>query len=58
MDENIEVIVRSKVKKLSGGFRISSNVFVALDKAVEELMMKAKRRAELNGRITIFGKDV
>ena len=52
-------VVQSKVREAVGGsFRVSGDLFEALDALVDEAIAKAKQRAEANGRKTLRGYDL
>jgi histone H3/H4 len=50
--------VKSAVRRLAKGYRISPQFFKALDKAVGELVKKAAARAKANGRKTLRPHDL
>lgn len=52
------IINKSRVKDAAGDFRVSSDFYDALDKAVNEEIREAKRRADENGRSTLMPYDL
>lgn len=52
------LIVRSKVKSVVKGFRLSGDLYNALDKKVEDILKEASVRAKKNGRSTIRPHDL
>lgn len=54
----MSLVVKSKVKELTGEFNVSGDFSAALDAKVENLVRDAMRRAEGNGRRTIMAKDL
>lgn len=50
--------VKSAVRKVAKGYRISSEFFDALDKAVRDLVTCAMKRAKGNGRKTLRAVDL
>lgn len=52
------IVVKAKIKSLVPGFSVSGDFAEALDKKAEELVQKAKERAEANHRKTIMAKDL
>ena len=53
-----QLVVRSKVKEAVGEMRVAGDFFDALDKAVDELLKQATRRAKENGRSTVRPADL
>ena len=56
------IIVRSQVKELAKieekALNISSDFYVALDDKVKKIVEDSCKRAKLNSRNTVMGKDV
>ncbi len=52
------LVVRSKVRECCKGMRVSGDFFDALDKAVENLVKAAVKRAKANGRMTLKPADL
>ncbi len=52
------IVVKAKIKELTGSFNVAGDFAEALDAAVKELVQKAMKRAEANGRRTIMAKDL
>ena len=50
--------VKSAVRKVAKGYRISPQFFKALDNAVKELIVKATKRAKANNRKTLRPEDL
>jgi len=51
-------VVKSAVRKLMRGMRVSPDFFKALDKKVADLVKEAINRAKKNGRKTLRGYDL
>ncbi|MCD6371218.1 MAG: DUF1931 domain-containing protein [Candidatus Aenigmarchaeota archaeon] len=51
-------VVKSAVRKLIKGMRVSGDFFKALDKKIAELVKGATKRAKANGRKTLRGYDL
>lgn len=58
MVEDIELIVKSKIKAAVPELSVSSDVPEALNKRVLELLEDASKRAKLNGRRTLYARDL
>ena len=56
MSENL--IVRSNIKNIVGGYNVSGDFSDALNKEVKRIIMGAVARAEANGRRTVMSKDI
>ncbi|MEM5778177.1 MAG: DUF1931 domain-containing protein [Candidatus Aenigmatarchaeota archaeon] len=54
----MSLIVRSKIKSVIKGMRVSGDFYNALDKKVEEVLRDAAKRAKDNGRATIRPCDL
>ena len=52
------LIVKSKVKEVVRGFKVSGTFCPALNKLIHELIHKAEERAEANGRRTVDARDL
>ena len=52
------LIVKSEVKRVAGEFNVSRDVYDKLQRETTELVMKAAKRAEANGRKTICARDL
>ena len=52
------IVVKAKVKELSGEMNIAGDVVPALNVKVEALVKKAIERAKANGRRTLMAKDI
>lgn len=49
---------KTKVKNVTGGFRVSENFYAGLEARVVDLVENAKRRARANGRTTLMPHDL
>jgi len=58
MVEDIELIVKSKIKSAVPELSVSSDVPEALNRKVLELLNEASKRAKLNGRRTLQARDL
>jgi len=58
MAEDIELIIKSKIKAAVPELSVSSDVPDALNKKVLELLEDAAKRAKLNGRRTLQARDL
>jgi len=56
--EDIELIVKSKIKSAVPELSVSSDVPDALNRKVLELLNEASKRAKLNGRRTLQARDL
>ncbi|MBR9700305.1 DUF1931 domain-containing protein [Candidatus Woesearchaeota archaeon] len=54
----MSLVVKSKIKELTGEFNVAGDFSPALDAKVENLIREAMRRAEANNRRTIMAKDL
>ncbi|MGH7332075.1 MAG: DUF1931 domain-containing protein [Candidatus Rokuibacteriota bacterium] len=52
------VINKTAVKEVTGDFRLSNRFYPALEAHVIELIERAKKRAESNGRTTLMSHDL
>lgn len=54
------LVYKSKVQEIAkkGGFKVSEKFYEALSKAVEELIKKAMKRAEKEGKKTLLDRHV
>jgi histone H3/H4 len=52
------LVVKSKIKEYVGDLNVSSDFADALDEAVKELIQKAAKRAQENGRRTVQARDL
>lgn len=52
------IIVKAKIKELSGDYNVSGDFAEALDKKVEQMVKDACSRADANGRKTVMAKDL
>ncbi|MFQ5620810.1 MAG: DUF1931 domain-containing protein [Candidatus Nanoarchaeia archaeon] len=52
------LIVKAKIKELTGDFNVSADFADALNAEVERLVKKACERAKANSRKTVMGKDL
>ena len=53
-----DLIIKSKIKDAVPGLNVSSEVPVALNKKVEQLLKDASERAKANGRRTLQARDL
>ncbi|MEK6895967.1 MAG: DUF1931 domain-containing protein [Nanoarchaeota archaeon] len=58
MAEDIELIVKSKIKSAVPELSVSSDVPEALNQKVLKLLDDAAKRAKLNGRRTLQARDL
>lgn len=58
MAEDIDLIVKSKIKSAVPELSVASDVPEALNKKVLELLDAAAKRAKLNGRRTLQARDL
>ena len=58
MPEDIELIIKSKIKAAVPELSVSSDVPEALNKKVLDLLSDAAKRAKLNGRRTLQARDL
>ena len=54
----MSVIVKSKIKELTGEHNVAGDFAAALEGKVEALVRDAVKRAEGNGRKTVMAKDL
>ncbi len=52
------IIVKAKIKEISGDFNVAGDFAEALDKKVEQMVKNACARADANGRKTVMAKDL
>lgn len=52
------VVIKAKIKEVTGNYQVSSDYVDALDKVVRELIKKSIERAETNHRKTVMAKDL
>jgi histone H3/H4 len=52
------IVVKSKIKELTGKYNVAGDFADALDAKVKALVQDAVKRAEANGRKTIMAKDI
>ena len=52
------LIVRSRIKDITGELQVSSDFAPALEKKVEQLIKEACARAKANQRRTVMAKDL
>jgi len=52
------IVVKSKLKELTGDCNVSGDFAEALDKKVTQLVKDACNRAKSNNRRTVMGKDL
>lgn len=52
------LVVKAKIKDISGDYNVSGDFAEALNKEVEALVKKACSRAEANNRKTVMAKDI
>ena len=52
------IIVRSKIKTVTGDFNVAADFVDALDVKVKEMVVKAVDRAKANQRRTVMAKDL
>ena len=52
------IIVKAKIKEITGDYNVAGDVAEALNKKVEEIVKNACSRAEANGRKTVMAKDL
>ena len=58
MSEDIDLIVKSKIKAAVKDLNVSSDVAEALNKKVLQLLDEAAQRAKANGRRTLQARDL
>ncbi len=56
--EDIDLVIKSKIKSAVPELSVSSDVPDALNKKVLEILDAAAKRAKLNGRRTLQAKDL
>lgn len=54
----MSLVVKAKIKELTGEFNVAGDFADALSAKVENLVKEAMHRAEGNGRKTIMAKDL
>ena len=52
------LVVKAKIKDIVGDYNVAGDFAEELDKQVRELVTKAVKRAEANGRKTVMAKDL
>lgn len=52
------LVVKTAVRKLLKGFRVSEDFWKALDKCIQQCVKEAAKRAKANGRKTVRGYDL
>lgn len=52
------IVVKAKIKELSGEFNVSGDFADALDKKVTQMVKDACERAKANNRRTVMAKDI
>ena len=58
MEENIDLIIKSKIKSTVPDLQVAGEVPDALNKKVHELIQHAASRAKANGRRTLQARDL
>ncbi len=58
MVEDIDLIIKSKIKSAVPDLSVSSDVPEALNQKVLKLLSEASHRAKMNGRRTLQAKDL
>lgn len=53
-----ELIIKSKIREVVKGKRVSSDLADALNRKVEAMLKEAAERAERNGRSTVMAHDL
>ena len=57
-----ELVVKAKIKELAKidekALNVSTDFYEAINKKVEGMIVESCKRAKLNGRNTVMGKDV
>jgi histone H3/H4 len=54
----IMIVVKAKIKELTGEYNVAGDFADALNGKVEQLVKDAVMRAEANGRKTVMPKDL
>jgi len=54
----MSLVVKAKIKELTGEFNVAGDYADALNSKVENMVRESMRRAEANGRRTIMAKDL
>jgi histone H3/H4 len=54
----MELVIRSKVRELTGEMSVSKDFCDALDTELEHIIQKAIARAKANNRNTVMARDV
>jgi histone H3/H4 len=52
------IIVKSKVKEITGAYNVSVDFHDALNHKVKEMVKEAMKRAEANQRKTVMARDL
>ena len=58
MVDDIDLIVKSKIKTAVPELSVASDVPEALNRQILEILEKASQRAKLNGRRTLYARDL
>jgi histone H3/H4 len=58
MAEDIDIIIKSKIKATVPDLQVSSDVPEALNKKVLQLLKEASERTKANGRRTLQARDI
>lgn len=58
MSEEIDLIIKSKIKSAVPDMSVAGEVPDALNKKVKELLDQARERAKANGRRTLQARDL
>jgi len=56
--EEVKLIVNSNIKSAVRDLQVASDVPEALNKKIIEMLNKASERAKLNGRRTLYARDL
>ena len=52
------IVIKSNIKKVVTDMQVAEEVGPALDRKVEEMLLKAAERAKANNRRTVFARDL
>lgn len=58
MSEEIDLIIKSKIKSAVPDMSVASEVADALNKKVKDILDQARERAKANGRRTLQARDL
>ena len=58
MSEDIDLIIKSKIKSAVPDMSVAGEVPGALNKKVHEILQRATERAKANGRRTVQARDL